>query len=259
MDRSSRMRILVKTSDSSIVFGPLGNLGPIWVQALKEQGFIVHGFGLKQTEQILEYSGESFTEFDVTKFEDTALISKLIELRPSAIIINSGIDFPPSAGTQHIFDFEINSWKKIFDVNVFGVVDILNILYKCIDWDASVVLIGSIYANLSPDPNLYSHFNNNLGSIKHPAYASSKSALMGILRQFSADKVKKNIRLNMLSPGGIQNNQDAEFLEKFSNKTTFGRLGSPQELVSALKFLVDQKNSYMVGHNLIVDGGYSLC
>ena len=253
------MCILVKTSDNSIVFGPLGNLGPIWVQALNEQGLVVHGFGLKNSEQIGEYSGESFTEFDVTSFEETALISKLMELRPSAVVINSGIDFPPNAGTQHIFDFEINSWKKIFDVNVFGIVNILNILYKYIDWEVSVILIGSIYANLSPDPKLYSHFNNNLGSIKHPAYASSKSALMGVLRQFSADRVKKNIRLNMLSPGGIQNNQDGEFLKKFSDKTTFGRLGSPQELVSALKFLVDQKNSYMVGHNLIVDGGYSLC
>ncbi len=249
----------MKTSDNSIVFGPLGNLGPIWIQALQEQGYLVHGFGLSHSEQILTYSGDSFTEFDITNFEEVVLTSRLKELRPSAIVINSGIDFPPRAGAQHVFDFDVDSWKKIFEVNLFGVVDILNILYKFIEWEVSIVLIGSIYANLSPDPNLYSHFNNNMGSVKHPAYASSKSALMGILRQFSSDKEKNFIRLNMLSPGGIQNNQDGEFLRKFARKTTVGRLGLPQELISGLKFLVDQKNSYMVGHNLIVDGGYSLC
>lgn len=253
------MNILVKTPDNSIVFGPLGNLGPSWIQALKEKGYLVHGFGLSDSEQLLNFSGDSFTEFDVTNFDEVSLITKLKILRPSAIVINSGIDFPPRSEAQRIFEFDVNSWKKIFEVNLFGVVDILNILYKFIEWEVSIVLIGSLYANLSPDPNLYSHFNNNFGSVKHPAYASSKSALMGILRQFSSDREKKNIRLNMLSPGGIQNNQDGEFVRKFSNKTAVGRLGLPQELIAGLKFLVDPKNSYMVGHNLIVDGGYSLC
>jgi NAD(P)-dependent dehydrogenase (short-subunit alcohol dehydrogenase family) len=115
-----------------------------------------------------------------------------------------------------------------------------------------------MYASLCPNFNLYSHFHDGNGSIKHPAYGASKAALKSVIEQYSTSLASKGIRLNMLSPGGVKGNQDLEFVRKFSERTPLARLAEPKELKSALRFLLDPENSYLTGQNIDVDGGYKL-
>ena len=247
------------TSDkSAVVFGPFGNLGPTWVEALSELNFQIHGAGLPTTKSDNTQKLVTYEVLDLLDSNSSDIENYLNKVKPSVVVINSGIDSTPGTGQSKIENYDLESWKKMIEVNVLGAVKILNAIIRTQTKPCSVVLIGSLYSSISPNPELYSHFNDGMGTVKHPAYSTTKSALLGLMRQYASHAAKSSIRINMLSPGGIKGHQDSEFTLKFESKTPLGRLGESRELKSALRFLVDENNSYLIGHNLVVDGGFLL-
>jgi NAD(P)-dependent dehydrogenase (short-subunit alcohol dehydrogenase family) len=247
-----------KRNKSAVIIGPFGNLGPTWIEALSELDFQIHGAGLPNTKPTSAQNLETFQVLDLLSSHSSDIEKYLDDIKPDVVVINSGIDSTPGTGQAKLEDYEIDSWAKMISVNILGAVKILNAIIRTQSKPCSVVLIGSLYSTVSPNPELYSHFNDGTGTVKHPAYATTKSALVGLMRQYASHVAKSGIRINMLSPGGIKGAQDSEFKTKFENKTPFGRLGESGELKSALKFLVDENNTYLIGHNLVVDGGFLL-
>ena len=243
---------------NAVVFGPFGNLGPTWVETLSELDFQVHGAGLSNSNSDDKQNLESFQVLDLLDSNSGEIESYLNKVEPDVVVINSGIDSTPGTGRSKIEDYDIESWEKMIRVNILGAVKILNAILRTETKPCSIVLIGSLYSSVSPNPELYSHFNDGNGTVKHPAYSTTKSALVGLMKQYASHAAKSSIRINMLSPGGIKGAQDSTFTLKFESKTPAGRLGETKELKSALRFLVDENNSYLIGHNLVVDGGFLL-
>jgi NAD(P)-dependent dehydrogenase (short-subunit alcohol dehydrogenase family) len=249
----------MSTKNSNLfIFGPTGNLGPTWVETAVEVGWNVIGLGLgKPDEQLNGLMLESI-EMDLLDLNASEVMEIFSKYKPSTIVFNSGIDSPPGQGKNLIQEFDPVSWEKIFQVNLFGFIRVMNLFLQNPENLNNVIVVGSMYASLSPNFNLYSHFHDGNGSIKHPAYGASKAALKSVIEQYSTSLASKGIRLNMLSPGGVKGNQDLEFVRKFSERTPLARLAEPKELKSALRFLLDPENSYLTGQNIDVDGGYKL-
>jgi NAD(P)-dependent dehydrogenase (short-subunit alcohol dehydrogenase family) len=242
-----------------LLFGPGGNLGPFWVDALHSANKKILGLGSAQNlpaKTRMQLS--AFQEFDLLN-PDLELLSKLIQdFRPKEFVLNSGIDSPPGDGQSSPTSYSYESWHNMFQVNCLSLVILMNILQALDMSELRIVVIGSMYSQVSPNPKNYSHFNNGVGFIKHPGYGATKAALRNIVKQYSVIFAPRQIRINMLSPGVVNFGQDSEFLKKIVQNIPMFRPCEPKELIAALNFLLDPSNSYQTGEELILDGGYQL-
>ena len=85
-------------------------------------------------------------------------------------------------------------------------------------------------------------------------YGASKAAVINLTKYFAA-YMAPNVRVNCISPGGIFNNQDSDFVQMYSRKVPMERMGKEEELLSTLEYLISDESSYVTGQNIVVDGG----
>jgi 3-oxoacyl-[acyl-carrier protein] reductase len=116
-----------------------------------------------------------------------------------------------------------------------------------------IVNIGSIYGIVSGDPRIYTDCARNTSEV----YAGSKAAIIQMTRYWAVHLAQYNIRVNAISPGGIYNQQGEDFVANYAYRTPLKRMGNEHELNEALLFLASDASSYMTGHNLVVDGGWT--
>ena len=121
----------------------------------------------------------------------------------------------------------------------------------------SIVIYSSMYGVVAPDVRIY-----------HPPmtpnpidYGASKAALLQLSRYLAVHYGHDKIRFNCLTPGPFPNpavqQSNPEFLTRLSAKTALGRVGSNQEIVGPSLFLLSDSASFVTGHNLVVDGGWT--
>jgi len=241
----------------AVLVGSNGRLGPTWAECLMQNGYKVFGTGIEEVTVNDFVPAVSYRKLDLRESGTTHIAEVLCETSPQALVLNSGIDSRPGEGKANLQDYSIETWREILEVNLVGVVKVLNTTLEMKLPPKRIVIIGSMYATTAPIPELYSHYGV-AGQRKHPAYSASKSAILAVVRQYAIEFVKRNVFVNLLSPGSIKSEQDLEFERKISQRIPIGRMGQASELKSALSFLLDIDNSYFVGQNLIIDGGMNL-
>ena len=118
-----------------------------------------------------------------------------------------------------------------------------------------IVNISSIYGISGSDKRIYGQSNLN----SPVSYEASKGGIVNLTRYLAAYWHKKNVRVNTLTLGGVQDDsyQSKEFIKKYSEKTIFGRMAKKDEYEGAILFLLSDASSYMTGSNLIIDGGWT--
>lgn len=119
-----------------------------------------------------------------------------------------------------------------------------------------IVNISSIYGLVGPDQRLYQR-PDQPPQYKPVYYSVTKAGILGLTRYLATYYAGKNIRVNCLTPGGVYNQHDEEFLQAYSSRTVLGRMAQKGEMNAALLFLASEASSYMTGANLVVDGGWS--
>ncbi len=133
----------------------------------------------------------------------------------------------------------------------------------------SIINISSIYGIVGNDQRIYE--GSNLHEVylqkspdiqriySHGVYNAAKGGLNAFTRYLAAYYGEFNIRVNTLTPGGLHYDQENEtFRNKYGGRTPLGRKGRPEEMAGALIFLASDASTYVTGHNLVVDGGYTI-
>ena len=119
--------------------------------------------------------------------------------------------------------------------------------------DGNILNIGSIYGELGPDMRIYS--GTDMGN--PAAYAASKGAISQLTRWLAA-VLAPEVRVNCISPGGILRNQPKRFIEAYEQKVPLKRMATEEDVVGAMLFLTLGSAHYITGHNLVIDGGFSI-
>jgi NAD(P)-dependent dehydrogenase (short-subunit alcohol dehydrogenase family) len=252
-----------------VVTGAAGLLGPCWVQSLLDQGAIVIALCLLGTENdsmlnsIVDKQNFTLITADITSRTDLENALEKIILQfgiPNILIANAGIDHPPtSKKTFKLGSMDKNTFYSLLDVNIWGTFLSIQIFGEAMvkAKRGSIIIIGSLYAVVSPDNRFYDHLNTTPKFIKNPCYGASKAALLNLVKYFCTHWGKDGVRINALSPGGVLGTQDSEFILKFSERVPLGRLAQKSELMGPMLFLASDASSYVTGTNLLVDGGYT--
>jgi NAD(P)-dependent dehydrogenase (short-subunit alcohol dehydrogenase family) len=126
----------------------------------------------------------------------------------------------------------------------------------------SIVNISTMYAVVAPDPHLY----EGTTFMNPPGYSSAKAATLAFTRYVASFWGAQGVRANAILPGPFSNTEEAgansvdasdPFLDRLAIRTSLGRPGRPEELAGALLFLASDASSYVTGHALVVDGGWT--
>ena len=117
----------------------------------------------------------------------------------------------------------------------------------------------SIYGVIAQDPNLYKKTNLN----ENMVYPIIKGAIISHCRQLASIYGSYNLRINCISPGGIEGNIKGrkiqnKLFKKYLNKVPLNRFCKPEDIAEMCVFLSLSRSSYITGQNLVLDGGLSI-
>jgi 2-deoxy-D-gluconate 3-dehydrogenase len=168
------------------------------------------------------------------------------------------IPYPLSPNSLPFEDYPLELWNQALAVNLTGA-------FLCCQAAARPMLaqgggvmvnLSSIYGLAAPDQRMYQR-PGQPPQYKPAYYPVTKAGILGLTQYLAAYYAGKNIRVNALSPGGVYNGHDDEFVKAYSARAVLGRMAEKDEMNGALLFLVSDASKYMTGANLVVDGGWT--
>lgn len=152
-------------------------------------------------------------------------------------------------------DIKYSSWKKNVDMHMNGYFLCCQQIAKQmkIQRSGSIINFGSIYGIVGPDFSIYEEFNFTSPA----AYSAIKGGIINFTRYLATYYGKYGVRVNAVCPGGIFDSQPQKFVKKYCTKTPLGRMGKPEDISGAIIFLSSDSSSYITGHVLVIDGGWT--
>jgi len=151
-------------------------------------------------------------------------------------------------------------WREVMAVNVDGLFLVARTIggRMARRGRGSVIQTASIYGVVAPDQRIYQGSEYLGRPINTPAvYSTSKAAVIGLTRHLATYWGDKGVRVNTLTPGGVESGQNDAFQRRYGARVPLGRMGRAGELVGAVVWLASDASSYVTGQNIIVDGGLS--
>lgn len=188
---------------------------------------------------------------------DKALADIRKEMGPPAILVNNAASV--TAGNMEKDDEE--AFQAGINSTIGGVYNCTMAMLKYIPEiepdTGSIINIASMYGVVSPDPALYAEDRE---SASPPQYATGKGAIIQFTRYAAVHLAKKGVRVNSISPGPFPRKEvikNKEFINKLTAKVPLGRTGEAWEIKGPVLFLASSASSFVTGHNLAVDGGWT--
>ena len=241
----------------AVVTGASSGLGARFARALRERGaeLVVAGRRAERLSALVSELGPDHAEPVATDVMDepamVELVSRAIKRfgRLDIMVNNAGISDDSPAEAQPLGDFE-----RVIKTNLSAV------FMGCRE-AARAMLPGGRGSII----NIASVAGFGSLSDRYPmaGYTASKHGVVGLTRELAAQWAARGVRVNAIAPGWFPTEmtgqlKNAEHVRWIDRRTPMGRPGTISELDGALVFLASDASSYVVGHTLVVDGGWTL-
>lgn len=238
---------------TALVTGGSSGIGLATARLLRDNGarVAIMGSSQEKLDRAVADLGDDVVALrgDVTALDDLAKVRDALETAFGGLDIlfaNAGVAFgTPIATTDEA------AYHRMMDVNVKGVFFTVQALLPLMREGGSIVLNTS--------------WLNQVGTPGRALLSASKAAVRSFARTLSAELLNRKIRVNAVSPGSIEtpihrskDQSEEEFrayAEKVGAQVPLGRMGRPEEIAAAVLFLASDASSYMLGAEIVVDGG----
>lgn len=154
--------------------------------------------------------------------------------------------------------FDLNNYEQIenFDKEIFLAVTLPYFLSTKLKktYIESVINISSIYGIVAPNKNLYKDKYRSSPIF----YGISKAAQIHLTKELAVRLSQENIRVNSVSFGGVEGRVSSKFKKKYSFMCPAGRMLKTKEVFGPIWFLASDHSSGATGHNLVIDGGWTI-
>lgn len=262
----------------ALVTGARGLLGYQHCHALLELGASVvltdideHGLKISKERLENDFPGCSILScfMDVAS-EDSIIEAKsrisrefgLVDILINNAAIDPKVDAKSGPKASRVENLSLDSWNLQISIGLTGA-------FLCskhfgaemaANTGGVIVNIASDLSVIAPDQRLYREKGvaEDMQPVKPVTYSVIKSGLVGMTRYFATYWNDYDVRVNALSPGGVFNGQNDQFVSEVASRIPLGRMARADEYKSAIQYLVSDASSYMTGHNLVVDGGRSV-
>jgi len=249
-----------------VVTGGAGLIGREFIKAIVEHNGVAiiadinEEIGLKiKAELSKELKSESidFVQLDITSKESLEKCISYIHSKYQRIdaLVNNA--YPRNKNyARHFFDVEYEDFVENIGLNLGGYFTTSQQFAKYFQKQeyGNIINISSIYGVVAPKFEVYDGTDMTMPV----EYAAIKSGLIHLTKYMAKYFKGKNIRVNTLSPGGIFDNQNEIFLEKYKNECLNKGMLDKSDLRGTLVYLLSDMSKYVNGQNIIVDDGFSI-
>ena len=265
---------------TALVVGGRGYLGSRFCLALQEAGANVYAADLPETSKAaaadtnkIQVSGIRNLTVDVTN--EKSIISMIGDIKKdqqSIDILVYSVTAKPDDFYYPFTECSLEGWQKILRAELDGLFLVTQKVGRSMENEGkgNIILISSIYGVVGNDQRIYkaSNLDELYGNKKikkfnqiysHAGYAAAKGAVISMTRFLAAYWGEKGIRINCITLGGIEHpGENTAFVEAYSNRVPLGRKAKPEEINSSIVYLASDASSYVTGHNLVIDGGWTI-
>ena len=227
-----------------VVVGHRGLIGSAFAEACQQFGATVVGFDLPEDDVRNEDDVISLRDDTIRKYGKIDGLVNCHHTKPEGVF-------------DKVEDYGDSAWDEVMDSNLKGTFRMCKIIGESMSktGGGSIVNLASTYSVVAPNHKIYEGITQPL---KSPAsYAASKGGIMALSNYLATYWASENIRVNLMTPHGVWNNHEDIFKKNFSELSPMKRLSYNYEVAGGLIYLLSEASSYVTGHNLIIDGGWT--
>jgi NAD(P)-dependent dehydrogenase (short-subunit alcohol dehydrogenase family) len=245
----------------AVVTGGSGNIGASICEALAEAGatVVIAARTLAKGEALaarIEARGGRAVALPLDLADEVSITALRDAVQGQVgtadILVNNAISMFPG----HVERYSTEDWERSMQVDGTGFFRITQLFLNDMlaAGRGNIITIASVLGMVAPEERLYP--TRGIEGFR-PNYFFVKAGVVGYSRFLATAYATRNIRVNCISPGGVEANPPRKDAAGFIDRVPMKRLASPDDMKGAVVFLASDASAYVTGQNLVVDGGYT--